>query len=76
MAVVVSNDADLKAPIEIAKNELGIRVGVLNPHDPSKRSRALQPTFFKQLREGPLAASQFPPILKDAQGDIHKPAGW
>lgn len=76
VAIVVSNDADLKTPIEIAKSELGVRVGVLNPHKPEKRSRALQPTFFKQLRKGPIAASQFPPVLRDAQGEIRKPAGW
>ncbi len=50
VAVVISNDSDLKLPIEIAQSELGIRVGVVNPHPPARRSRALQPTFFKQLR--------------------------
>lgn len=75
-AIVVSNDADLKAPIEIAKDELGISVGVLNPHPPHHRSLDLQPTFFKQLRRGPIAASQFPPLLTDARGKIHKPSSW
>ncbi len=75
-AIVVSNDADLKAPIEIVKDELGIPVGVLNPHPPKRQSRDLQPTFFKQLRHGPIAASQFPPILTDARGKIRKPPGW
>jgi len=46
VAVVISNDSDLKLPIEIAQTELGIRVGVVNPHPPGRRSRALQPTFF------------------------------
>ena len=32
VAIVVSNDADLKTPIELAISELGIDVGVLNPH--------------------------------------------
>jgi hypothetical protein len=50
VAVVISNDSDLKLPIEVAQNELGIRVGVVNPHPPARRSRALQPTFFKQIR--------------------------
>ena len=73
-AIVVSNDADLKAPIEIVKDELGIPVGVLNPHPPKRQSRDLQPTFFKQLRHGPIAASQFPPILTDARQDSQ--AAW
>jgi NYN domain-containing protein len=76
VAIVVSNDADLKAPIAIARDHLGIRVGVLNPHEPSRRSRALQPTFFKQLRVGPVAASQFPPVLRDGRAEIRKPASW
>ncbi len=75
-AIVVSNDADLKAPIEIVKDELDIPVGVLNPHPPQRQSRDLQPTFFKQLRRGPIAASQFPPVLADARGKIRKPSSW
>lgn len=75
-AIVVSNDADLKTPIEIAKDELGIGVGALNPHPPERRSLDLQPTFFKQLRRGPIAASQFPPVLSDERGKIRKPSSW
>lgn len=75
-AIVVSNDADLKAPIEIAKDELGLSVGVLNPHPLKRRSLDLQPTFFKQLRRGPITASQFPPVLRDAHGEIRKPSSW
>jgi Protein of unknown function DUF88. len=76
VAVVVSNDADLKTPIELASSELGIRVGVLNPHPARKRSLVLRPTFFKQLRQGPIAASQFAPVLRDSLGEIRKPADW
>jgi len=76
VAVVVSNDADLKTPIELATQELGIRVGVLNPHPPAKRSLDLRPTFFKQLRGGPVANSQFSEVLRDATGEIRKPARW
>ena len=76
VAVVISNDSDLKLPIEVVQRELGLRVGVVNPHPPAWRSRALQPTFFKQLRTSTLAACQFAPVLTDAKGEIHKPAGW
>ncbi len=76
VAIVVSNDADLKTPIELTSSELGIRVGVLNPHPARKRSLVLRPTFFKQLREGPLASSQFAPVLRDSRGEIRKPKGW
>lgn len=76
VAVVISNDSDLKLPIEVAQAELGLRVGVVNPHPPARRSRALQPTFFKQIRSSALAACQFPPVLRDARGEIRKPARW
>lgn len=75
-AVVISNDSDLKLPIEIAQTELGIRVGVVNPHPPARRSRALQPTFFKQLRTSALGACQFSAVLADAKGEVRKPLSW
>lgn len=76
VAVVISNDSDLKLPIEVAQHELGLRVGVVNPHPHARRSRALQPTFFKQIRSSTLAACQFPPVFRDAQGEIRKPKSW
>jgi len=76
VAVVISNDSDLKLPIEVAQSEFGISVGVVNPHPPARRSRALQPTFFKQIRPSALGACQFPPVLTDARGEIRKPGRW
>jgi uncharacterized LabA/DUF88 family protein len=76
VAVVISNDSDLKEPVALAQSELKLTVGVINPHPAVHRSRALQPTFFKQLRVSAVRACQFPPVLNDAQGAIHKPAGW
>jgi hypothetical protein len=58
------------------RSKLGLRVGVVNPHPPARRSRALQPTFFKQIRASVLAACQFPPVLRNARGEIRKPARW
>ena len=57
--VVISNDSDLKVPIELARAELGLVVGVVNPHPPARRSRALQPTFWRQVRARQLQRSQF-----------------
>jgi uncharacterized LabA/DUF88 family protein len=75
-AVVISNDSDLAEPIRVAEQELGIKVGIVNPQKPQHRSRAMRSTFFKQLRPGVLASCQLPPTLQDAQGVIHKPARW
>jgi hypothetical protein len=76
VAVVISNDSDLKTPVEFVRSQLGLPVGILNPH--KNRSRALYDVtdFYKPIRKGPLSASQFPPKLTDAHGTITKPAGW
>ena len=58
-AVLITNDSDLREPLRLVRDELGLRTGVINPHEARRRSRALQATFFKQLRRGALAASQF-----------------
>ncbi|HEY6775216.1 MAG TPA: NYN domain-containing protein [Thermoleophilaceae bacterium] len=76
VAVVISNDADLKEPIALTQTELGIPVGVINPHPPHKRSRDIKPAFFKQIRESALRTCQFPTVMRDAKGDIHRPANW
>jgi hypothetical protein len=80
IAVVISNDSDLKTPVEFVREDLGAPVGILNPH--KNRSWALSPkqlpkgSFYKPIRSAALAASQLPPTLTDADGTIHKPKGW
>lgn len=80
LAVVVSNDGDLKGPIEHVRNVLSKPVGVLNPR--RKRSYALSPhplpkgSFYKPIREGVLRASQFPDEIEDARGTFRKPTSW
>lgn len=75
-AVVISNDSDLRDPVALAQSEFGLTVGVINPHRSDRRSRALQPTFFKQLRSSTLNACQFPPEMTDAAGRFKKPTRW
>ncbi len=77
LAIVVSNDSDLVEPIRIAQQELGLPVGILNPH--RNRSIGLEripPAFFKQIREGALRASQFPATMQDERGTLTRPASW
>jgi uncharacterized LabA/DUF88 family protein len=80
LAVLISNDSDLKTPVEFVRHELGAPVGVLNPH--KQRSWGLSPpqlpagSFYLPIRKGVLANSQFPDEIKDAQGTIRKPKGW
>lgn len=77
-AVVVSNDSDLVEPIRIAINDLGKKVGVINPHTTHPCAAELQKvaTFRKPIRSGVLQLSQFPPVLSDGKGTFHKPVGW
>ncbi len=71
-----SNDSDLLEPIRIVREQLGKKVGILNPH--KNPSRALLPhlDFIKQIRAGVLQASQFPDAMTDATGAFTKPAVW
>lgn len=75
-AVVISKDSDLLEPIKIVRQELGLRVGILNPG--KRPSRALLPHahFIKRIKRGVLVASQFPDELTDATGTFRKPASW
>lgn len=80
LAVVISNDGDLKEPLEMVRNQFRTPVGVLNPH--RVRSYALSPrtlprgSFYKPIRRAVLRASQFPPQVPDAKGIVHKPPEW
>lgn len=75
-AAVLSNDSDLKEPIRLIEAELTLQVGVVNPHPPARRSRALGGAFFKQIRPAALKACQFPAVMSDANGQFTKPATW
>lgn len=75
-AVVISNDSDLVTPIRMVTQELGLPVGILNPHPRFSIELAKVATFKKPIREGVLRTSQFPAELHDAVGTITKPAGW
>ncbi|MGA0546966.1 NYN domain-containing protein [Brevundimonas sp. VNH65] len=76
MAVVVSNDSDLKEPMALVRNRFKKGVGILNPQQ--NVSRALQPLahFIKPIRSGALAAAQFPAQLTDSAGVFQKPVRW
>jgi hypothetical protein len=75
-AAVITNDSDLVLPIKIVAAELGLPVGILDPHERFSFELAQVATFKKKIRPGVLAASQFPATLTDAHGTIHKPKSW
>lgn len=76
VAVVVSNDSDLEEPIKIVHDDLGCKVGLLNPYEHPARVLLRHVDFFKPIRKGVLANSQFPITLKDKRGDFTKPSTW
>ena len=76
VAVVVSNDSDFLGPIKIVRNELGKKVGILNPQKNPSRIILPHIDFIKQIRSGVLRASQFPAAMHDATGRFTKPVSW
>lgn len=76
VAVIISNDSDLREPVRIVTQELGKKVGVINPHKHPSRELVQYATFVKQIRQGVLRASQFPASLTDQNGTFHKPQSW
>lgn len=81
LAIVISNDGDLKMPVELVR-EKSNPVGVVNPHPHGQRSFALSPhdlpagSFYRCLKPRLLRNSQLPQHLKDEQGVIRCPRGW
>ena len=75
-AIVISNDSDLTLPIRIVRDELGLPVGIYNPHPRFSVELVKVATFRKQIREGVLRAAQFPETLEDEHGTLRKPSGW
>ena len=81
-AAIISNDGDLKMPVEVVRQELDLSVTIINPHD-RRRSAALSPrslpphAHYIQLRQVDLRASQFPDTLTTAsKRQLTKPGGW
>ncbi len=75
-AVLVTNDSDLIEPIRIVREELGLVVGILNPHKKASRVLHKHASFKKPIRAGVLSSSQFPVEIHDQKGLIRKPAQW
>ena len=77
-AVVVSNDADFAGAMRYVRDELDLRVTLVNPdpRNPSPRQLADAATYVKRLWKSHLRRSQLPDTLRDEVGLIRKPEGW
>ena len=77
-AVVMSNDADFAGAMRYVRDDLGLRVTLVNP-DPrnsSPRELADSATYVKRLWKSHLRRSLLPDALRDEVGLITKPTGW
>ena len=76
LAVLISNDSDLKLPIELARTRLNKQVGVFDPSGARSTDLRNAASWYRPLRRGALRASQFAETLSDGSGVIRRPAGW
>jgi hypothetical protein len=73
---VVSSDSDLAGAIKIVTQDVGLKVGILSPHEKLNRDFAKYATFILSVRETALLNSQFPATLTDQTGIFTKPPSW
>lgn len=75
--VVVSSDSDLARPIEVAKQRLGARVGVLYPRDArTKLFERAGVDFSLYLRPAFAARNQLPDVVQTPKRPVHRPPSW
>jgi len=75
-AVLISGDSDLKAPVDMVRNDFSKTVGVINPQKVDCKVLRNAASFYKRIRTSDLAASQLPDHITDANGTFHKPPKW
>ncbi len=77
-AVVITNDSDLTTPIRLVRDELHLRVGVLNPHEKPSAELKDAASFYLKITSAHLAKSCFPDRVVSADGRSFavKPAKW
>lgn len=76
-AVVVSNDSDLVEAINIARNDFGVGVYVVNPHTRAVGELRQIATDLRDLHPSALQRSQLPQAVTEANGTVlTKPPSW
>jgi hypothetical protein len=76
-AIVISNDSDLRRPVQIVKDS-GVELGILNPHVtyPLGVLRTVA-SWVRPIRPNVYAVSQFPREVVTGPGaTVIKPSGW
>ena len=77
-AVVLSNDADFAAAMRYVRDDLGLRVTLVNsdPRNPSLTQLPTGGTYVKRLWKSHLRQSLLPDTLRDEVEVVTKPASW
>lgn len=74
-AVLLSNDTDLKTPLEHIKS-LERKIGLITPLRKAHDSLKNICHFHKHISNNTLKKCQFPEILKDDKGEFSRPKEW
>lgn len=76
VAAVITNDSDLKLPIDLVRTTLNKKIGIICPQEnPSKELQKVA-TFFKVIKPQTYLDCQFPEKIQDANGTTTKPRAW
>jgi len=76
VAVVVSDDYDLKEPLRIVGSALGRTLGVASPRCNPRLGRAVEASFYRPVHEATLRECQLPATVETDGGAISRPADW
>lgn len=75
-AVIISNDSDLLTPIQMAKADCGLTIGLVPPRPKGSVQLKRLADFKVEPRTHWLASSQLPEPVATANGPVHKPVNW
>jgi len=76
VAVVVSDDYDLKEPLRIVGSALGRTLGIASPRCGPRLGRAVEASFYRPVHEAMLCECQLPATVETDGGSISRPADW
>ena len=76
LAVLITGDSDLLAPVRHLTQHVRRHVGVINPQSRECVVLRRAATFYKHIRPNVLKASQFPDQLTDRVGTFYRPSQW
>lgn len=78
VAIIISNDSDLKTPIKMVAEELGFQIEILNPDNDPKSNQVFKGKNIntRQIENQIIKLSQFPETIQDKYGIIKRPKEW